>query len=155
MEFSINLLHRKAPRSLSIADRGHRGVGIIQIGEFKETFYPLLTYWNETDYRNQWNEAIARITSNKFKKAALIVDMPDFPYDEDLLVWWLIYRSGEKVYLRQQLKRLVYFKKPFDKYNIYKYVPTRKTDENGNPMVSEWSTSIADLIRERGKNKRV
>lgn len=146
MKFNINISHRKPPKCLPFSDRSDRGVGTIQIGEFKETFYPLLSYWNETDYQNHWRASIARITDMKFKKSALIVDMPDFPYDEDLLVWWLIYRSGEKVYFRHQLKRLVYFKNPFDRYNIYKYVPPRKTDEAGNSIVSEWSTSVADLI---------
>lgn len=146
--FSIEILSKKVPKSFCGSERNKRGYGIIQIGNFKENIYPLLSYWKIENYKTQWIEAIRRILARKVSRAALIVDMPQPLYeDNSALVWWPLYRVNKKIYIQEHLKDLRRFKnkRPFDSYNIYNYIHARNIDSDEGRHISEWTISLKDL----------
>jgi hypothetical protein len=103
--FSIEIFSETVPEDFCGSESHERGYGRIQIGNFKESIFPLLSYWSKEKYKNQWMRAIQRILARNNAKAALIVDMPSPPYIKNsALVWWPIYRVKESVYLQEHLK---------------------------------------------------
>jgi len=118
--------------------------GRIYINDFDELLEIPLSYWEVSDYKAHWKESINRIVNKDETKSALITEMYD-PDTANFIVWWLLYREGDNIFIQNQVLFLNQIEGKFDKKNIYTSVPKReiKTDENED--ISEWCIQLEDI----------
>jgi hypothetical protein len=74
--------------------------GVIRIGGFSEAFEASLVYWTEDDYLQQWQQALARLFAG-YEHSCLISSIDD-PKQARFLIWWPIYRVGDRVYIQNR-----------------------------------------------------
>ncbi len=140
MTFSISLLDESVPGSSS-GDRANWG--LITIGAYQERFIAPLDYWDASDYRQHWKEALTRITMTAFN-SCLITSMYD-PSLANFIYWWPMYRRDETVYLQNHILFLTDLFAPFDPQNPFRFVPEREVISENGEKISEWSVPITDL----------
>jgi hypothetical protein len=117
--------------------------GVIRIGGFSEAFEASLVYWTEDDYLQQWQQALARLFAG-YEHTCLISSIDD-PKQARFLIWWPIYRVGDRVYIQNHLLFFDQLAGGFNEADIYRHVGPRETlDERGNE-VSEWSVSLQSV----------
>jgi hypothetical protein len=98
---------------------------VVRIGDFNETFIASLTDWTPEQYRRQWQEAAQRLVDGGLKSAFVTSFLS--PNKSFYFVWWPCYRSGEAVYVRNQLRFYDQMPSPFVVDALYDYVADRKT----------------------------
>lgn len=133
--------------NISILPETQEGCPVCEIiiGDHVETFPLQVNFWSAEEYTRQWHDAINRIVSGGVEiVAALIVDIQP-PGESIGLTWWPIYRSGDRIYIRQQLLFFNSLAKPFDIQNPYESVRPRVED----PQISEWELPLNCLKKYR------
>lgn len=118
-------------------------VGEITINNYRETFHASLSYWTQSDYIHQWNDAIKHILNGN-SKSCLITSMFD-PNKANFIFLWSLYLYPNIIYIHNQILFLEQLNKPFDESCIYNSIRDREImDEEGN-QISEWHIQIDDL----------
>lgn len=115
--------------------------GRIALGDFQETFHAYLNYWQRSDYLRHWRAAVDRILRGE-KRSALVTSMHN-PKTSSHIVWWPMWRSGEVVYVRNQLLFMDKLKSPLDPEAPFAHVPSRRAPAKEKP--SEWVLKVDDL----------
>ena len=121
-------------------------IGEIQIGKFKEEFEIPLKNLTIEDYRKQWQAGLERIQSRN--ESCLVTELENskkYPR----VIMWVLYKEGDKVYIRNQFlfdKRFMQMQKkhPFTFENCYDFIPPRNPVEgiSQEEKVSEWITDL-------------
>jgi len=124
--------------------------GVIEIGEFRESFIVSLNYWSMNDYVSQWKDAAQTLLDGK-GRSAFITDLVGPPDQLNFLVWWPVYRYEDLIYVPNQLLFMDQLDRPFDLASPYLSVRERETEsvdeETGERThISEWTCSV-DAIR--------
>jgi hypothetical protein len=139
MNLEISIVDRKPKR---FNDDPYVTVrGYIKIGDFEEGFYSPLAWWSAQDYEYQWQQGLRRL--NNYDTSCLITSIYD-PQMTKYLMWWLLYKVDNKVYIQNQmLFDEIYEKqidgKVFTLETCYDFIPPRYVEENlGDQKVSEW-----------------
>ena len=137
MAFSIVLLDEPA------SDIESGRLGLITIGSYQERFVAPITYWDVTNYRRHWRQAITRIVQGSVT-SALITSMYD-PAVANFIHWWPMYRLGDTVYFQNHILFLNELETPFEPNDPFRFVPERVVINSDGDKISEWSAPIADL----------
>ena len=120
-------------------------IGEIQIGDFKETFEMPLVYWKIEDYQKQWQEGIERIKTHD--QSCLVAELQD-PNQEPRAILWVLYKEGDKVYIRNRLLHGKLFSdmlknEVFTVDTCYDFIKPRVVTPGST--VSEWVIDLNDL----------
>jgi len=137
MAFSIDLLDE--PVSGIESDR----LGLITIGPYVERFVAPIGYWDVTQYRHHWQQAITRIVQGSVT-SALITSMYD-PAVANFIYWWPMYRLDDTVHFQNHILFLNELETAFEPNDPFRFVPERVVINSDSEKISEWSASIADL----------
>lgn len=113
--------------------------GRIKIADFEEDFHSPLAWWSAQDYEYQWREGLKRLKS--YDTSCLITSVYD-PKKTRFLMWWLLYKRDDKIYIHNQMLLSKIYKKQIDEKNFnidtcYNFIPPYSREEDGL-KVSEW-----------------
>jgi hypothetical protein len=117
--------------------------GVLEIGDFKENFYASVSYWDKSKYSKQWKTACERLLDGNLK-SALVTNIYN-PSTANFLFWWVLYLSGNNVYIQNHILFLNELDKPFDEGKLYDFVPDRETETEDGESVSEWKIDIHEV----------
>lgn len=130
--------------SLDLAQPSY-ALGRIIIGEFVEEFQMDLTFWQASDYVENWSRALSKLDDSSTAVTGLISSITD-PATSNFLSWWPLYRIDDEVFVRNELLFLEELSRPFDASKPWSFVSPRDSliDEDGN-VISEWATNMAEI----------
>jgi len=115
--------------------------GIIQIGDFNETFIASLSEWTPERYALQWKEAAQRLVNGESRSAFVTSFVP--PDKSFYFVWWPCYRIGKTVCVQNQMRFYDQLPSPFLVDALYDYIADRKTvSEDDGMAISEWELPL-------------
>lgn len=122
--------------------------GEIAIGDYKETFEMPLEYWTIDDYKKQWKDGIERLKT--YNRTCLVAEVQD-PLRAPRAVLWVLYREGNKVYLRNNLLFGERFEKmlkkqPFNLETCYNFTLPRSLSTDKEYPISEWTLELKDFF---------
>jgi hypothetical protein len=140
MAFSIDLLEESASE---IKSGQEASWGLIRIGSHEERFVAAMDYWDATDYRRHWQQALTRIVKTS-STSGLVTSIYD-PATANFISWWPMYREGVTVYFQNHILFLKDLAIPFDPDDPFRFVPSRTIVNQDGEKISEWSAPIADL----------
>lgn len=117
--------------------------GQITLGDFRETFISVQTFWDAARYEVHWREALDRIVRDG-RDSCLITSIAG-PDKSHILFWWPLYRDGDSVLVQNSILFLDDLPERFNPERPFRSVPVRTTvSEDGDP-ISEWRVSVADV----------
>ena len=117
--------------------------GKITAGDLAEIFIASLVIWDAEKYESQWRTAVERVVAGE-SKSALVVSYAD-PSIAEFLIWWLLYREGDSVYLQNQMLFFDRLKEPWYPGDLQRYVPDRRTVNESGIALSEWVVALQDF----------
>ena len=141
MAFSISLLPKTKKQQKEMYS--DIVLGEIVIGDFKEKFEASLSYWDEENYRKQWEEGLERILCGN-KKSCLITTMYD-PNIANFIFWWPLYRMDELIIIQNHLLFVKKLKPPFDPKFPYEHIRDRVSINEEGRKISEWQIPLTDI----------
>ena len=116
------------------------GQGEIQIGDFKESFFPEFSFWVKSDYESHWNEASSHLLDGKSVSFITSISEPD---TSNFIRSWACYPVGEYLVFQEQILFLNDLERPFNLQEPHKNsLPYESVDEDGN-KISEWKVRRA------------
>ena len=140
--FDIYLTGDTVPKT----DSGVKAVyGRIQIGGDHETFTSSLMRWTRANYERHWIAALRRLT-NGGDRSALITSYID-PVADGFLIWWPLYRSGDVIYVQNQMLFFDRLTESFEAGRPWDFVRKREIVNAEGFEISEWRTTIKDIDR--------
>lgn len=115
----------------------------IVIDSFTEELHIPLSYWCIEDYKKSWKKSLEEGIKSR-RHAALAVSMyePDFT---NFIFVWVIYFSGEKVFIQNSVLFLDECKS-FSIEKINEFIEPRTTYNEDGEKISEWSTDIKSIL---------
>lgn len=118
----------------------------IAIGDFKETT-PLFTdFWSASTYEAQWKGALLSLASGAVQRCILVIDIRP-PSISAGIVFWALFREGEKVFLQQRFLRERDVSLISSPLAIEKQIAPRiQGAAEEQARVSEWELSFSDFI---------
>ncbi len=135
MGFSIDFIDYKSPDKFLTR-------GQISIGDFSEEFECAIHYWDKERYINQWVEGCNKIC--KDSKSALVTSMND-PEKANFIVWWIMYREDNNIYVQNQFLFMEHLSSPFLEENLYSYIDDREIVNEDGREISEWQTNVFEM----------
>ena len=75
-------------------------VGEIRIDDFVETFDMPIDWWSIEDYEYQWRQGLERLKNHT---QSCLVARINNPQKGAFVDWWLLYKEGNKVFVRNEL----------------------------------------------------
>lgn len=118
-------------------------VGLIQLGEFRESFCATLEYWTIKDYEESWNKALLRLT-NGAATSCLITSFID-PLNANFLILWPLYRFGDEVAVQNQLLFSDQLSHVFDPTAPWESIHPYSAIDGDGRNISEWRIQMTDL----------
>lgn len=130
-------------------------IGEIQIGKFKEEFEMSLEGLTIDDYKKQWKAGLQRIQTHT---TSCLVSEFENSGKYPRVIMWVLYKEGEKIYIRNIFlcdKRFLKMlkKQPFTLENCYEFITPREPSLGAMP-VSEWVTDLASINEFLVKNEQ-
>jgi hypothetical protein len=120
-------------------------IGLLVLGDFQESFASTLYEWKQSDYENQWREAISSLLDGT-EKVALMVCYVNAG-ESDNFEWWPMYRVGDMVALQNHMPWHDQFAEPFSLERQFEFVRDRRTANEEGQQISEWSIAL-ESVRE-------
>jgi hypothetical protein len=118
-------------------------IGKLELGDHSEYFESTLEFWGREDYERSWAGSLRRLLEGS-SISCLATSMIDPPTANFVEVWPL-YRSGDDVYVQDQLIFLDELSREFDPAAPWESVrPRSLVNENGQ-AIQEWRVSINDI----------
>lgn len=117
--------------------------GQITVGRFRESFVSVLGYWDESKYQRHWHDAVQRLVSTG-EDSCLIASIAD-PSKSEMLLWWPMYRDGERAIVQNGILFYSELRDPFDPDDPFSSVPSRTMINEDGERVSEWSVDLDEL----------
>jgi hypothetical protein len=118
-------------------------LGVIRIGSFRESFSSILGFWSLEDYRANWITATRRLLGVA-EVSCLLTSVPN-PAKANFFTVWPLYRSGDHVYVQNQLIFADDLNGDFDPDAPWQYVEPRTTIDEDGTRISEWQVSSVDI----------
>lgn len=152
MAFSISFLDEPIVREYNHETHEWESgaMGLLVLGDWKESFLSTLFEWNKQDYEAQWLHAIRKLLNGK-TKVPLIVEYID-PSRASKLIWWPMYRVEDTVYIQNHILWYEQLAEPFSIGNAGLSLRDRQTHSEDGQLISEWSVSLAEI--EKFANER-
>jgi len=146
--FDIYLTDRAVPES-----DGYAVYGTVILNDYSETFVASLVDWSPVDYRRQWGKASQRLFEG-YDRSALVASYVR-PPDSEFLMWWLMYREGEVVHVRNELLPYSQLATPFSIDDPWSSIRDRTVRTEDGFEISEWDVPIEEFSKfiERCKTK--
>lgn len=126
---------------------GERARGEIVLGEHRESFPLMTTFWTCEMYRAQWMNALQSLVNQQVEKCILITDIQ--PIEESAgISYWALFRQGDSVYVQERFSR----ERPAQLIGEARVAESfideriRGTPEE-HAEVSEWMLSMSDISR--------
>lgn len=141
MAFSIRILNE--PVEAVYDERCHWCQ--IDINKFSERFQAPLTVWDVERYKQQWEDAIARILAAEAKNY-FVTGLRD-PWSSNLISLFALYREGDEVFIQNQIILCEGNEEKIAKMNFLDLVAERETHTEDGEEISEWKISIDELRR--------
>jgi CdiI N-terminal domain len=138
MKFSIDFTNNEF-----LEDNQKFLVGKIKIGEFQEEFTSSLSYWNKTDYLEQWKSALIK-TYTGSPKSCLVTSMFD-PLTANFIFLWTLYLDKSVVHIQNQILFLDELDKPFLELNPYESIRDREIISDAGDKISEWDVNVNEI----------
>jgi len=123
--------------------------GKIVIDDFQETFAASLVSWTRDDYDLHWRKALEYLIAGG-DRSALITDYVEpsaHPGGEDYLIWWPLYRDGDRVFVQNHVLFLKQLGTPFSAERPWTSVRDRETISGDRQRISEWTTTVEEIKR--------
>lgn len=122
--------------------------GEIHIGDYKETIFVEVNYWNLEDYKKQWLEGLKRIKTHSSSMLVVSVRNPqrDPKLPSPSFERWALHKIDEKIFVRPGILFNPFldtlpFKGPFTLQTWPEFITPRRD----NPKADEWVVDLADL----------
>lgn len=128
----------------------------IQIGEYKETFPLITTFWSVHEYSTQWFGAIQSLVENRVTSSILVTDIQHIE-DSAGLCYWALFRLSGEVVMQNRFFRVAPVVDLFDSIAVEKIIPPRiQGQTQSQAMISEWTLPFSDFedFIKRNKTKR-
>jgi hypothetical protein len=138
MKFSINFIDKQTENG-----DGRFQIGELRLGDFYETFWASLCYWNKSQYLHQWDDALKRLCNGN-DKSCLITSMFN-PSIANFIFWWPLYLDGSIVHVQNQILFFEQLDKPFSELNPYDFIGNRATINDDGNKISEWDVPLDDI----------
>ncbi|HRK56307.1 MAG TPA: hypothetical protein PLQ67_02145 [Burkholderiaceae bacterium] len=116
----------------------------------EEEVFPLFSdCWSEKKFEAQWLDALTKLSSAKGNARTALVTEIYTPNVNQAIRWWLLYREGQDLWIREQLVTRDQFPENFDPMAAGNFVPPRSKHDANNDgfVVSEWHVSMEDLAK--------
>ena len=110
--------------------------GQTTLGTFREEFLASLEVWQRADYERHWIEAAQRILGD--------ADRTGF-FTSAFQLWWVMWRQGDFLVMREQLLMEDALIEPLDPSNPYRQIPNYSSPGQDGTEVSEWRLTVKDL----------
>lgn len=137
--FSIEVESDRPPAAL-LQESG--ATGRITVGDFAESFYMDLSYWNIEEYERSWRDSLQVIFDGEERDSCLVVSITN-PESSNFIFCWPLYRRGDDVIVQNSIILLNELERDFSALEPWASVRSRLTvDEDGN-SISEWRTSVS------------
>ncbi|MGP3968014.1 hypothetical protein [Streptomyces sp. 6N223] len=140
-EFSITIDPGNVPQDATAMTEAR---GVIQIGNFRESFLANLIYWSADDYRRSWRESFAVLNREDPSTSCLVTSITE-PETSNFIFCWPLYRIGEVVFVQNSLIFLEELEERFDAAAPWKSVSPRETTTEDGHRISEWRTTMTAL----------
>ncbi|MDR3431686.1 MAG: hypothetical protein P4L95_07230 [Rouxiella aceris] len=115
----------------------------IIIDDFSETMNIPLSYWNISDYKDNWLSSLEEGLANK-KHATLAVSMYE-PENTNFIFTWVLYFSGNNVFVQNSI--LFLDECPgFTPQTINSFTQPRTTHNEDGMKISEWNTDLKSVL---------
>lgn len=124
--------------------------GRIIIGGFQEGFLASTAFWSERRYEDQWKEGLIRIIDGR--ETSCLLTSVAAPSEAAGVIWWILYREGERVFVQNGLLAFDEMDVMFDQDSPYEHVPPREQINEDGHRVSEWEiplSAIRDFVGEQ------
>ncbi len=124
--------------------------GEIIINDFREWFYIPVKDWQLADYVKQWEEGLARISTEN--TSCLITGL--LQSKRKYLQWWILYKIDNEIKIQNEVFSKSFFKETFKDVHIthsncYDFIPKYSQFTESGYKVSEWKLILpADLLYE-------
>lgn len=119
--------------------------GKITIGEYWEFFDAPCSFWNRDDYLRQWEDGLSRIVAD-VSPSALVTGIDNYPLST-VLSRWVMYRTGETIFFRDQLILAQDLQTSFDPQNVYGSIGPRSPVTEDGQEISEWSLDVSAIVQ--------
>lgn len=127
----------------TLSDDPSVAIGVIQLGSHQEVFHAVLGFWSAEEYRASWIAALRRLVSGA--EVSCLLTSVSNPEEAEFFTAWPLYRSGDDVYVQNQLIFVDELGHDFDPDAPWESVgPHASVDEDGN-RISEWRLDRADI----------
>jgi hypothetical protein len=118
--------------------------GVIQIGDFRETFLANLAYWSADDYRRSWRESFTVLDAESPSTSCMVTSITE-PEASNFIFCWPLYRIGESVFVHNSIIFLEELEERFDPAAPWRSVRPRETVNEDGHRISEWRTTMTAL----------
>jgi hypothetical protein len=126
--------------------------GKIQLGAYVETFVASLVFWTPSQYEQHWHLAAKRMVEGAEKSALITSYIEPTLQPDEFLIWWLLYRDLDTVFVQNQFLFFERLRAPFSTSNPWDSIPNRRTVNDEGMKISEWTTTVdsfADFLGRR------
>jgi hypothetical protein len=125
--------------------KGAQHKGYLVLGDFRESFYSALGYWDVARYERHWREAAHRILNADF--SMFITSMSD-PADSGFITTWPMRKRGKhisiinRLFIADQLPQSV---RSDIEQQLENYVETTTKWSDSNTDISKWQIPLAAM----------
>ena len=118
-------------------------LGIIQIGDYVESFESDLSYWSAGEYAKQWAAAIRGLVH--VGRAVLVTSMVE-PSNSNFIRCWVIYALGDVAAFQEHIIFTENLSATFDPWHAERSVSNRRTCTVDGDQISEWQCLVSDVL---------
>jgi hypothetical protein len=118
-------------------------IGLIRLGEHREYFGSVLTFWGTDDYKGIWDAGLRRLLVGA-STSCLATSVLE-PSSANFVEVWPLYREDAKVYVQNCLLFLDQLSHEFDPSAPWESVYPRSVLGEDGQRISEWQVSIDDI----------
>ena len=117
------------------------------LGEYKQVFPLIETYWSSEMYQAQWMDSLISLTGRRVNSSVLIIDIQ--PSDLSVGVcYWALFREDEIVYLQERFSReLTNELKGLAIFAEMNIPPRIQGTPEEQAFISEWIVPIDDILK--------
>jgi CdiI N-terminal domain len=118
-------------------------IGELKLGEHSEYFESTLEFWGLEDYEGSWAAGLRRLIDGS-SVSCLATSMID-PSIANFVEVWPLYRSGDDVYVQDQLIFMDQLSHEFDPAAPWESVKPRSVINENGQEIQEWRVSLEDV----------
>ncbi len=118
-------------------------IGLIRLGEHREYFGSVLTFWGTDDYKGIWDAGLRRLLGGA-STSCLATSVLE-PSSANFVEVWPLYREESSVYVQNCLLFLNQLSHEFDTAAPWESVYPRSVVNEDGQRISEWQISIDDI----------